>query len=104
MLPKARPGFSRKKMSTVDTAWLRMDSEGNLMMIVGVSMLSKPVSVAGLKHALETRFLVYSRFRSRVVSELSGAWWQEQPVDLDDHVVHTALASNKDGSSNKPAL
>jgi diacylglycerol O-acyltransferase len=104
MLPKARPGFSRKKMSTVDTAWLRMDSEGNLMMIVGVSMLSKPVSVAGLKHALETRFLVYSRFRSRVVSELSGAWWQEQPVDLDDHVVHTALASNQDNSSNKPAL
>lgn len=104
MLSKALSGFSRKKMSTVDTAWLRMDSEGNLMMIVGVSMLSKPVSVEGLRHALEARFLVYSRFRSRVVTDLSGSWWQEQEVDLDDHVIHTALPSNKGHASNKPAL
>jgi diacylglycerol O-acyltransferase len=108
MLSKALSAFSRKKMSTVDTAWLRMDSDGNLMMIVGVSMLSKPVSVAGLKQALEARFLVYSRFRSRVVSDLSGSWWQEQEVDLDDHVIHTALAPGKDKRgnqvSNKPAL
>lgn len=104
MLSKALSAFSRKKMSTVDTAWLRMDSEGNLMMIVGVSMLSKPVSVEGLRHALETRFLVYSRFRSRVVTDMSGSWWQEQEVDLDDHVIHTALPSNKNNSSNKPAL
>ena len=73
MLSTPRSGFSRKKMSTVDTAWLRMDSDGNLMMIVGVSMLSKPVSVEGLKHALESRFLVYKRFRSRVVSDVTGA-------------------------------
>ncbi|MES2018518.1 MAG: wax ester/triacylglycerol synthase family O-acyltransferase, partial [Pseudomonadota bacterium] len=104
MLSKALSGFSRKKMSTVDTAWLRMDSDGNLMMIVGVSMLSKPVSVAGLRHALEARFLVYSRFRSRVVTDLSGAWWQEQEVDLDDHVIHTALPSSRNNASNKPAL
>ena len=78
MLSNALSGFSRKKMSTVDTAWLRMDSDGNLMMIVGVSMFSKPVSVDGLKQALHSRFLVYSRFRSRVVTDLSGSWWQEQ--------------------------
>jgi diacylglycerol O-acyltransferase len=104
MLSKALSAFSRKKMSTVDTAWLRMDSDGNLMMIVGVSMLSKPVSVEGLRHALETRFLVYSRFRSRVVTDISGSWWQEQQVDLDDHVIHTALPAHKNGASNKPAL
>jgi diacylglycerol O-acyltransferase len=104
MLSKALSAFSRKKMSTVDTAWLRMDSDGNLMMIVGVSMLSKPVSVEGLKHALESRFLVYSRFRSRVVTDLSGSWWQEQEVDLNDHVIHTALAASKNKASNKPAL
>ncbi len=104
MLSKAQSGFSRKKMSTVDTAWLRMDSDGNLMMIVGVSMLSKAVSVEGLRHALEARFLVYSRFRSRVVTDLTGAWWQEQEVDLDDHVIHTALPSHKGHASNKPAL
>ena len=104
MLSQAPSGFSRKKMSTVDTAWLRMDSDGNLMMIVGVSMLSKAVSVDSLKQALAARFLVYSRFRSRVVTDLSGAWWQEQEVDLDAHVIPTALASSADNASNKPAL
>jgi diacylglycerol O-acyltransferase len=104
MLSKALSAFSRKKMSTVDTAWLRMDSDGNLMMIVGVSMLSKTVSPDELKHALESRFLVYSRFRSRVVTDVSGSWWQEQEVDLDDHVIHTALADPAKGKSNKPDL
>lgn len=104
MLSKALSAMSRKKMSTVDTAWLRMDSDGNLMMIVGVSMLSKAVSVDGLKQALAARFLVYSRFRSRVVTDLSGSWWQEQEVDLDDHVIHTALEARADGGSNKAAL
>lgn len=101
---KALSGLSRKKMSTVDTAWLRMDSESNLMMIVGVSMLGKPVSVAGLKQALEARFLVHRRFRSRVVTDLAGSWWQEQEVDLDDHVVHTALPAPDGHASNKAAL
>ncbi|NRR33098.1 wax ester/triacylglycerol synthase family O-acyltransferase [Oxalobacteraceae bacterium] len=91
-------------MSTVDTAWLRMDSDSNLMMIVGVAMLSKPISSAGLKEALTTRFLAFSRFRSRVVTDLSGSWWQEQPVDLDDHVVHLALDVPPGGASNKPVL
>ena len=53
MLSKALSAFGRRKMSTVDTAWLRMDSDSNLMMIVGVSMLSKDVSVDGLRQALE---------------------------------------------------
>jgi diacylglycerol O-acyltransferase len=104
MLSKALSAFGRRKMSTVDTAWLRMDSDSNLMMIVGVSMLSKDVSVDGLRQALEARFLVYSRFRSRVVTDLTGSYWQEQEVNLDDHVIHTRLASNKDNSSNKPQL
>jgi diacylglycerol O-acyltransferase len=105
MLSKALSALSRKKMSTVDTAWLRMDSDSNLMMIVGVAMLDKPISAAALKLALTTRFLVFSRFRSRVVSDLSGSWWQEQRVDLDDHVVPTRLApALPAGASNKPAL
>ena len=104
MLSTALSAFGRKKMSTVDTAWLRMDSDSNLMMIVGVSMLSKPVSVEGLCQALEARFLVFSRFRSRVVTDLTGSYWQEQEVNLADHVIHTRLPSNKDNGSNKPQL
>ncbi len=104
MSSQAVPTFGRKKMSTVDTAWLRMDSDSNLMMIVGVAMLSKSVSVVALKKALQARFLIYSRFRSRVVSDLTGAWWQEQQVDLDDHVVHSSLPVGKAHVCNKPAL
>ena len=104
MLSPVLPGLKRKKMSTVDTAWLRMDAEGNQMMIVGVAMMSEPVSVVALKAALTSRFLAYSRFRSRVSTDLSGSWWQEEKVDLDQHVVHIALDAPPGGASNKPAL
>ncbi|MFA9215763.1 MAG: wax ester/triacylglycerol synthase family O-acyltransferase [Sphingomonadaceae bacterium] len=104
MLSPARPALKRRKMSSVDTAWLRMDSDGNQMMIVGVAMMSQPVSVAGLKEALTSRFLAYSRFRSRVETDMTGAWWVEEPVDLDGHVLHVALDSAPDGGSNKAAL
>ncbi|MES2261282.1 MAG: wax ester/triacylglycerol synthase family O-acyltransferase [Pseudomonadota bacterium] len=102
MLSQALSALGRKKMSTVDTAWLRMDSDGNQMMIVGVAMLGRAIGVAELKEALAARFLVYSRFRSRVVRDLAGCWWEEQAVDLDDHVVHLKL--NGAAGCNKPAL
>ncbi len=97
-----KPGvYTRKKMSSVDTAWLRMDSDANLMMIVGVAILDKPITVAGLREALTDRFLVYRRFRSRVVTELTSAWWQEQEVDLEDHVIHAQLPLEKLQSRSK---
>lgn len=102
MLSKALSAMNRKKMSTVDTAWLRMDSSGNLMMIVGVAMFDKPVSVALFKAAIAERFVIHSRFRSRVVTDAIGSWWEEQEIDLDDHIVHTKLASAK--PNNKSAL
>lgn len=99
---------ARRKMSNVDNAWLRMDTAHNLMMIVGVAMLDRPVSTMDLKRELEKHFLVYHRFRSRVVCESSRAWWQEQAVDLDDHVIHTALPqqtqTRPQNQPNKAAL
>jgi hypothetical protein len=35
----------REKVSAVDTAWLRMDRPANLMMICGVLMLDRPLSL-----------------------------------------------------------
>jgi len=52
---------------------------------------------------MHKRFLPYSRFRSRVVQDLTGAWWQEQEVDLDHHIVHSHLPSAK-ARSNKAEL
>ena len=103
MLSKALSALGRRKMSAVDTAWLRMDSDSNQMMIVGVAMMAQPIAPDGLKEALENRFLAYRRFRSRAVTDLAGSWWEEQDVDLDDHVIHTRLDGHN-GDSNKPAL
>jgi diacylglycerol O-acyltransferase len=92
-------------MSSVDRAWLRMDSEGNLMMIVGVVILDGSVTVAQLTAALRNRILVYARFRSRVVRDGSGLWWQEQEINLEDHVVHMLLQPGETPShSNKASL
>ncbi len=95
--------LQRERMSTVDTAWLRMDSGGNLMMIVSVLMFDRPLDLARFKRTMKQRFLSYGRFRSRVVQDLTGAWWEEQEVDLDHHIVQTRLTAKK-GASNKPAL
>lgn len=103
MLGEVRPAVRREKMSTVDNAWLRMDSESNLMMIVAVLMFDRPMDMARFRHTIETRFLSYSRFRSSVVQERTGgAWWHEQPVDLDYHIVRTRLESS--GDDNKAQL
>ena len=103
MLPKAEPAQRREKMSTVDTAWLRMDSDGNLMMIVSVQLFATPLDMTRLRHVLENRLLSYSRFCSRVNYDMTGgAWWQEQEVDLDDHLIHVRLENGR--SDNKAAL
>ena len=95
MLSPSLPVMRRERMSTVDTAWLRMDSPGNLMMIVSVLMFDKPLDIARFKHTMVSRFLPYSRFRSRVVQDITGAWWHEQEIDLDDHIIHTRLGPAK---------
>src|SRR5512143_3015283 len=35
---------NRERISSVDTAWLRMDRPTNLMMIVGVMMFDRPIA------------------------------------------------------------
>jgi WS/DGAT/MGAT family acyltransferase len=76
----------------VDTAWLRMDAPGNLMMIVGVDLLEGPCDAPRLKRLLENTLLAYPQFRSRVVMDPSGAWWEEDAdFDLDHHLVRIGL-------------
>jgi diacylglycerol O-acyltransferase / wax synthase len=92
LLSEAAPALRREKMSTVDTAWLRMDSDGNLMMIVAVLMFDRPMDMSRFRHAMASRFLKFSRFRSRVTKDITGsAWWQLEEIDLDYHIVHAAL-------------
>jgi len=79
-------------MSPVDTAWLRMDSPGNLMMIVGVDVFDGPCDEPRLRKVLQEHLLPYFRFRARVVEDATGAWWEEdEDFDLDRHLVRIGL-------------
>jgi WS/DGAT/MGAT family acyltransferase len=82
----------RERMSSVDTAWLRMDRPTNLMMIVGVMIFDTPIDYPRLRRVLETRFLKYDRFRQRIADEASGySWEDDQDFDLDAHLQRAAL-------------
>ena len=66
---------NRDRMSSVDTAWLRMDTPTNLMMIVGVMMFDGAPDLPRIKRTLNARLTRYNRFRQRVVQDPSGAYW-----------------------------
>ena len=77
----------REPMSRVDTAWLRMESPTNLMMITGVLVFSGRLDAAAFKALLAERFLAYRRFNQRAVDSATGAHWEHDPdFDLDWHV------------------
>jgi len=80
-----------ERMSRVDTAWLRMDTDANLMMIVGVWLLTPRLSLADLSERARS-LLVYSRFRQKVVEDAIGANWVEDTAfDIGHHVQREAL-------------
>jgi hypothetical protein len=65
----------RERMSSVDTAWLRMDSQANLMQIVGVYEFDGQVDFERLRRLYEERFLPHERFRSCVRQDALGYYW-----------------------------
>lgn len=83
---------TRERMSSVDTAWLRMDRSNNLMMIVGVMVFAGRVDYQRLLRTLRARLLPYARFHQRVAFDATGAWWEEDDdFELEGHVMRTAL-------------
>ncbi len=83
---------AKEKMSSVDTAWLHMDSTTNLMMIVGVMIFDTPISVPRLRTLLEGRLLVYPRFRQYVVDDgMTAHWVDDEKFDLDAHLRRVRL-------------
>ncbi len=84
---------TRRKMSAVDTAWLRMDRPHNLMVICGVLIFDRPVERSRLASVLESRFLTFERFRSVPVQDATGASWRADPhFKLSRQLYHHALA------------
>ena len=81
-------GMSGERMSKVDTAWLRMDSASNLMMIVGVWTLKPQVSYDALSERVEGTLLKFRRFKQRVVEDSAGATWvDDKSFDISKHIV-----------------
>jgi diacylglycerol O-acyltransferase / wax synthase len=81
-------GMSGERMSKVDTAWLRMDSASNLMMIVGVWVLKPQVSYDALCERVEGSLLKFRRFKQRVVEDSAGATWvDDKDFDISKHIV-----------------
>ncbi len=75
------------KMSSVDQAWLRMDSPHNLMMIVGIQVFETPVALETLRQVIADRMLQYPRFKQKVVIDPAGAWWvNDRSFDIKHHV------------------
>ena len=81
-------GLSGERMTKVDTAWLRMDCDANLMMIIGVWQLSPGVKYAAVCERIENTLLRYDRFRQSVLEDAGGATWvEDRHFDLRKHVV-----------------
>lgn len=81
-----------ERMSKVDTAWLRMDSAHNLMMIVGVWVIKPGVAYADLAERLQQRMTQYPRFVQCAVEDSTGATWVDDPqFDMVNHLVRETL-------------
>ena len=93
-----------QRMSRVDTAWLRMDNDVNLMMIVGVWLLQPGITHAALCERVEDKLLKYERFRQQVVQDAMGAAWvHDAAFDINRHVLKETLTRER-GQSEREAL
>ena len=106
-MPEVEPRPARRapeRMSRVDTAWLRMDNDVNLMMIVGVWLLQPGITYEALCERIGTKLLKYDRFRQKVVHDTLGASWvADDDFDIHRHVLHETL-KKKRGQSERSAL
>jgi diacylglycerol O-acyltransferase / wax synthase len=94
-----------QRMSRVDTAWLRMDNDVNLMMIVGVWLLQPGITHAALCQRVQDKLLKYDRFRQKVVQDPMGATWvHDDAFDIQRHVLHEKKLERARGQSEREAL
>jgi len=100
-------GLAGERMTKVDTAWLRMDCDSNLMMIMGVWTLRPGIGYDALCERVEQQLLKYARFRQRVVEDAAGATWVDDTAfDIRKHVLREKLpaGAGKDKAMAQAAL
>ncbi|HFC30891.1 MAG TPA: wax ester/triacylglycerol synthase family O-acyltransferase [Oceanospirillales bacterium] len=82
----------KENMRKVDTAWLRMESPSNLMMITGLMFLDNLPDYAVFLDMIEKNFLSFRRFRQKAVISSAGTYWQDDEFfDIKGHVRRVAL-------------
>ncbi|HUG23230.1 wax ester/triacylglycerol synthase family O-acyltransferase [Piscinibacter sp.] len=93
-----------ERMTRVDTAWLRMDNDVNLMMIVGVWLLEPGITFEALSERVGDKLLKYQRFSQKVVEDAMGAnWVDDDDFDVSNHIVRHKLKRRR-GQSERAAL
>ncbi|KZZ34873.1 wax ester/triacylglycerol synthase domain-containing protein, partial [Oleiphilus sp. HI0086] len=85
-----------KPLTGADTAWLRMDSPTNLM-IINAMLITESMAFDDFRNTIINRFLRFPRFTSCPVFKTGQYYWQEDPYfDIDNHVKRVALTGNAD--------
>ncbi len=87
----------KESMRKVDTAWLRMESPSNLMMITGMMFLDQLPDYNAFLHMLEKNFLSFRRFKQKAVINSTGTYWHDDEFfDIKGHVRRIALPGKAD--------
>ena len=83
----------RERMSSIDTAWLRMDRPYNLMTINGVMIFEDRLDINRLQDTIATRFLRHhKRLKQRPVHIPGGYYWEtDTHFELSSHVRRVGL-------------
>lgn len=83
-------GGRREPLASVDSAWLRMDEPGNLMIVTSVLVLREPVPFACYRDLVARRLDALPRLRERIVkprSTFGSLMWEADPrFDLSCHL------------------
>lgn len=88
---------SRSTMSSIDRAWLCMETPCSPMMIGAVLIFDRPMALPRLKQIFRERLLRFRRFRQRVEQNGDRAWWVDDPhFDIDNHIHVTSLPEPAD--------
>ena len=85
-----------KPFNGADTAWLRMDSPTNLM-IINAMLITENMRFEDFKHTIINRFLHFPRFLCKPESKSGQYYWEKDPYfDIDSHVKRVALPAAAD--------
>ncbi len=95
--------MSKKPLSAVDLAWLRMDDLNNLMIITGIMTFDAPLDIERLKATIEISLLRFRRFRQRIVRSrfpFGQYYWEDDPgFNINDHIQRVILPPPGDQSA-----